>query len=262
MPDLSFLLGAGFSKPAGSPLASEINDRLVGLKESDFTIHSDGSAWFRDGEPNPDDWLMRKEERVFVERLLRYYCRAVATPDSFHYETFYDWYKDLREGRTEETGVEAIARGIGRGVASLLLDFDHTFNQLLAGLVTRHHPEVHLGRGLPRSHARFLDLVEYLSGEHRLHFHSLNHDLFFESLSSTDAMQGELADGFGERVSPHLGAQRSEAGAQGVFEGVRRHSVEVGQGHWGSRAVGRETSVCRSERCGATGGAFRRCIIR
>lgn len=48
-PPISFLLGAGFSKPAGLPVASEINRRFGELKASDISIHPDGRAWFNDG---------------------------------------------------------------------------------------------------------------------------------------------------------------------------------------------------------------------
>ena len=43
---ISFLLGAGFSRPAGYPLANELNARFACLQEHQFTIHTDGGAWF------------------------------------------------------------------------------------------------------------------------------------------------------------------------------------------------------------------------
>jgi hypothetical protein len=207
-PHVSFLVGAGFSKPADYPLASEINDYFVGFKESDLSIHTDGSAWFNGGNPGPNDHFTRKTERQFVERLIGHYCDRVVTPETFHYESFYDWYKDLRTGRASDPNVEDIAVDLGRSLTNLLLNFDLTFNQLLAQPLSKRPPEVHLCRGLPRSHAKFLDLVEALGQQRTLHFHSLNHDLFFESLSSTDAIQGELADGFTELGSPYYGTLR------------------------------------------------------
>lgn len=38
-----------------------------------------------------------------------------------------------------------------------------------------------------------------------MHVHTLNHDLFFESLSSSDWLKGELSDGFQELGSPYYG---------------------------------------------------------
>ena len=206
-PSISFLIGAGFSKPAGYPLAQEINELFVGLRESEFSTHTDGSAWFNEGEPGPNDWFTRKTERLFVERIISYYCDQVVT-DTFHYESFYDWYKALRAGREADRNVEVMASELDRSIEDLLLNFDLIFNQLLAQPLSKRPPQVHLGRGLPVSHARFLNLVEALGEKHVLHFHSLNHDLFFESLSSTDAMKGELADGFTELGSPFYGTLR------------------------------------------------------
>lgn len=202
---ISFLLGAGFSKPAGYPLASEINDRFVRLKESDISIHTDGSAWFNDGNSTPNDWFTRKKQRLFVERLLRHYCHEVVTPTSFHYEEFYDWYKDLLEDRTTNPAVEAIAKGVGHSLRQAMTNFDLAFNQLVCASLEGWLPEVHHGSGSPPSHASFLEMVGRLGQEHLLHFRSLNHDLFFESLSSSDAMQGELSDGFVELGSPFYG---------------------------------------------------------
>lgn len=203
--EVSFLMGAGFSKPAGYPLASEINDSFIGLRADDFTIHSDGTAWFHEGDPLPNDRFMNKKERVFAERLLDYYVHKVESPSSFHYEDFYDWYKELLRGEAQDSTVDSIADDLGRRARGLLLNFDLTFNQLLAGELRKWYPAVHKARG-PRTHARFLELVEGLASDGlSLHFHSLNHDLFFESLSSTDAMSGELEDGFSELGSPFYG---------------------------------------------------------
>lgn len=216
---ISFLIGAGFSKPADFPLAGEINENFVGLKENDFTIHSDGTAWFHDGEPNPNDWFMNKTERVFTERLLEYYCNEVVTPESFHYEEFYDWYKALRNGRTSDENIQHLASELDRDLGTLLLRFDLTFNQLLAQPLSKRPPEVHHCHGLPRSHAQFLSLIEVLGQKHVLHIHSLNHDIFFESLSSTDAIQGELADGFTDLGSPYYGTLQHVVNGDGANGG-------------------------------------------
>lgn len=59
-----------------------------------------------------------------------------------------------------------------------------------------------------------------LTRQYVLDFHSLNHDLFFESLSSTDAIQGTLADGFADLGSPYYGTLERDAdggGGRGTF---------------------------------------------
>jgi len=233
--EVSFLLGAGFSKPAGYPLASEINNSFVGLKADEFTIHSDGTAWFQDGDPLPNDSFMNKKESVFAEKLLDYYVHGVESQGYFDYEDFYDWYKDLLRGEEHDSTVESIAADLKRRTRDLLLNFDLTFNQLLADELREWYPAVHKARGLPRSHANFLELVDSLASEGLpLHFHSLNHDLFFESLSSTDVMSGELEDGFSELGSPFYG--RLEVfpdGKDGRF--VYKIRLPVFTGHYDSQ---------------------------
>ena len=203
---ISFLLGAGFSRPAGYPLANELNARFACLQEHQFTIHTDGGAWFHGGNPNPNDWFVHKEDRIFAERLIAHYCEAHGGESSFHYEVFYDWYKAVRHQRTHDPEVNPIANGLGMDPANALLGFDLTFNQLLADPLLKWYPEIHYSRGLPVSHSKFLELIERMAiRATTLHFHTLDHDLFFESLSSTDAIQGKLADGFLESGSPFYG---------------------------------------------------------
>ena len=207
MPDrpISFLLGAGFSVPAGYPTAAQLNGVFMILKAGQLSIHSDGSAWFHGGNPGPNDW-MSLDQRTFVERLLGHYAHRVVTPDAFHYEAFYDWYKALRRGEITDPATEALADDLSSDFGSLLLEFDHTFNQLLAAPLTCWYPEVHHCSGSPPTHARFLELVEWLGDRHSaVQVHTLNHDLFFESLAHSDAMIRGFSDGFVELGSPYYG---------------------------------------------------------
>ncbi|MDD9807792.1 MAG: SIR2 family protein [Gammaproteobacteria bacterium] len=205
---ISFLLGAGFSKPAGYPLAAEINEKFVGLKENEISIHTDGSAWFNGGKPKWDDSFPHlRNGRLFIERLLDYYCSSViSSPEAFHYETFYDWYKDIQNGCKRDKRVEDIAIESEGCLADHMRCFNFTFNQLVAQLLYKSPQELELGQDLSCSYALFLDLVRNLRREHVLHFHTLNHDVFFESLSDTDAIRGDLGNGFTELDSPYYGA--------------------------------------------------------
>jgi hypothetical protein len=208
MSDVSFLLGAGFSKPAGYPLAQELNDTFRTLCADEITIHSDGTAWFNEGSPHPNDQFMRRKERKFIEQLTEYYVSEVLGSSDYHYEEFYDWYKRLLREEESDATVEAIAEDLNRGAVNLLLQFDQTFNQLLANEITKWHPEVHKIDG-PEPYQRFLEVTSRLASQgHTLHFHTLNHDLFFETLSSTDVMGGGLDDGFTEFGSPFYGKIR------------------------------------------------------
>jgi hypothetical protein len=45
---VSFLLGAGFSRPAGYPLASGVSAQVLRVQASGIATHTDGQAWIRD----------------------------------------------------------------------------------------------------------------------------------------------------------------------------------------------------------------------
>ena len=94
MENISFLVGSGFSVPAGYPTTKDLNERFSKIDASEICIQNDGFARFLDGEsdPNPD---MRPTERRFVQEFLRFYSdKALRRGQSFHYETFYDYYSD------------------------------------------------------------------------------------------------------------------------------------------------------------------------
>ena len=206
MPDrpISLLLGAGFSVPAGYPTAAQLNCMFLTLRAGQFSVHTDGSAWFHGGNTGPNEWFS-EQERLFVERLIGHYANRVATPETFHYEEFYDWYKGLRQKTVLDPVTESIAADFRLGFDTLLLRFDNTFNQLLASPLKRWYPEGDLNGG-PPEHAQFLKLMGWLVTEYpAVHVHTLNHDLHFEYLTHTDAMRGRFSDGFTELGSPYYG---------------------------------------------------------
>ncbi len=203
---ISFLLGAGFSKPADYPLAFELGDRLASLGDSDFSIETDGTAHFTHGVPGPNHGHTNPEEREFFVRLISHYReRVTGSGTGFDYEKFVDWLRDLQTKRANDPRVSAIATELEKDLDLLFWDCEVALSQLIGRTLGKRFPERHLGRGLPFTHAKFLDLAAMFREDYVQHFHSLNHDLFFESLSSTDAMKGELADGFSESGSPFYG---------------------------------------------------------
>ena len=62
----------------------------------------------------------------------------------------------------------------------LLLHFHCTFSQLIAWELHDRHEHGYLLKPYPPHYRRFLDLAEILGKTHRVHFHSLNHDLYME----------------------------------------------------------------------------------
>ena len=100
MKNISFLLGSGFSVPAGYPTTKKLNERLSKIDASEISIHTSGLARFLCGEPDPNAHRENADQRQFVQEFLRFYCDVVlGSRENFDYESFIDHYRDLRSTR-------------------------------------------------------------------------------------------------------------------------------------------------------------------
>ncbi len=212
MKNVSLLLGSGFSEPAGYPTTTELNRRLGRIDASAISIHTSGNARFLDGEVDPNaDW-MRLEQRKFVQEFLEFYHDVeLGSGQSFHYETFYDYYRYFLTNEGYPGKLSEFLEDFRRRYKvvtydqHLLLDFHHTFNQLIVQLLDKNLGRVHLCKPYNPNCRAFLQLAEELAKTHRIHFHTLNHDLYMESLSYSDSIQAKMDDGFEELGSMFFG---------------------------------------------------------
>lgn len=198
--------------PAGYPTTTELNERLGRIDHSEICIHTSGNARFLNGESDLNAHWMRIEQRKFVQEFLGFYRDTELGPEgNFHYETFYDYY---RASLDEESYPETLAKfldnfrrkhGIETDNHHLLLDFHHTFNQLIAQLLTKPLERGHLCKPYDPNYCAFLLLLEELAKIHRVNIHTLNHDLYMEYLAHSDGIQGKLDDGFEETGSIFFG---------------------------------------------------------
>jgi hypothetical protein len=76
---------------------------------------------------------------------------------------------------------------------------------LIERLLTKKLEKFHLAKPYHPNYNAFLHLVEKLAKTHRVHLHTLNHDLYMEYLACSDSIQSELDDGFEEVGSPFYG---------------------------------------------------------
>lgn len=212
MADISLIVGSGLSIPAGFPSASVLNNRLSKIDSGDISIHTDGSAWFLNGQTDPNAHWMHVKERNFIQKFLEFYCEHILeNKNTFHYEEFYDYYQGLIE--TQEysdelnTFYEEFLDG-GAGDSSktqMLHDFNRYFNQLIENLLFKKFVIAHLCEPYHSSCSAFLLLLEKLGEQYIVNIHSLNHDLYIEHLSVSDSIQAQFDDGFEEVDSPYYG---------------------------------------------------------
>lgn len=215
MKSISFLIGSGFSVPAGLPTTTQMNERLKRINADEICIHTSGDAWFLHGESDPNAHWMRVEQREFVQEFLQFYTNKVLkVGEGFHYEVFYDYYTHfLAGGEYSNELAEFLEIFLKRHQLEtdkydLLFQFNFTFNQLVANLVGKRFPRVHLSKPYDTSCRAFLQMVETLAESYVVHLHSLNHDLYIEHLTLSDTIQGKLDDGFEELGSPYYGEPR------------------------------------------------------
>lgn len=212
MKHFSFLLGAGFSKPAGYPLTEEINSKFKNLTHKDFMIHTSQSANLiqRGQEQN---WLIEKYQYMFVEEFIKFYNEKIIPNSKFHYEDFFDYYNDLNRreelSSDEKRFFDEFKNKYDYPLDhhSLLFDFDRTYNQLVAHFITVEWPisASILKPYSKREHAEFLYFLEYLEEKsYKVHIHTLNHDLLMEKYFHTLTLGNKISDGFDDSYSPYF----------------------------------------------------------
>jgi hypothetical protein len=212
MGEISFLIGSGFSHPAGYPIATCLNRKLRQIKASEITIHTSGSARFLNkGENDPFriPFIPRDGQREFVEAFLKFYTSTIiGDAEKFEYEEFFDYYIDLfgksRHSQEEEKFFTSFREHsvLYRPVleSQLIANFDRTFQQLIADLLAIRESPCKL-----KPYDGFLALLNDLSRTVTVHFHTLNHDTFFEHLHESGQIESEICDGFDENDSTYSG---------------------------------------------------------
>lgn len=203
MKKLSLLIGSGFSVPAGYPTTSKLNLRLCTIVASEICVHTSREAWFLNGQPDPNASWMGVEERVFVQEFLAFYNSKVLRPgESFHYETFYDYYISAYRTQSYSHHLLKFLTDFRRqnkvisDIHHILMQFNDTFSQLLAQQLTKPIERVHQCKPYDPRYSDFLLMLEDFANHHTVHIHTLNHDLYFEQFSLTDTIQGCMDDGF------------------------------------------------------------------
>lgn len=212
MSDISLLVGSGFSIPYSYPSTTVLNQKLGVINADDISIHTSGNARFLNGQEEPNNWWMRPEERKFIQDFLSFYNTKILTKNnSFHYEEFYDYYKNMLKTEnysqefTEFINAFMEENNYQNTFHQMLFQFNNSYNQLLSQLLSKNIERCHLCKPYHSSHNSFLNLIEQFSNENTIHIHSLNHDLYLEHLSYSDSIQAEMDDGFDELGSPFYG---------------------------------------------------------
>jgi len=216
-PVVSFLIGSGFSYDEGIPSVGKINERLRKVDESEILIHTDQTALFLNGQKDLNRWSGRKE-RLFFQKFLEFYSSEILKKDqTFHYEEFYDFYSNyIHKNENEEEIIGFYKKFVNdnnnggktefKDCRNCLIDFDRTFNQLLASLLhkTKYFNDADISGHYP--YDSFINFLKELLKSTDIKFHTLNHDLFFDYLGNTQSgIWDKFSDGYELEGSPFYG---------------------------------------------------------
>lgn len=209
---ISLLLGAGFSAPKGYPVGNTVNKKLLEYHTYPISFSPAGEiATTKTGE-KPEFGVMGYQNRYekqysFCLDLIKYYNE---NNKNFDYEIFYDFIKS-KEIYAEEY------QHLASKYLSEIIDFNQLvfglpaiYNQMVAYILKDNNSKqwyddipYHLGKY--DGYNGFLKYIQELAENHIVNVHTLNHDLFFESLNKTEYINGNISDGFDEYGSNYYG---------------------------------------------------------
>ena len=213
---VSILVGSGFSIPEQIPGVKQLNKRLSKIDESEITISSDQTAFFLNGQEDPNRWS-RRDERNFIQEFLEFYNSEVLKPkEEFHYETFYDFYSGYLTNSENKEIIECFYKHFNekhfkgednlRDCYNRISDFNTSFNQLLASQLHKNKYIEDISLLNYPLYDHFISFLSELLKTSDVKFHTLNHDLFFDYLGRhhSDLCQ-HFTDGYQLEGSPFYG---------------------------------------------------------
>lgn len=215
-PNVSILVGSGFSVPEEIPGVGQLNQRLSKIHESEILIHTDQRAIFQNEQNDPNRWS-QWDERVFLQEFLEFYTAEILQlSDEFHYETFYDFYSGYLTNQENKDVIEDFYNRFNdrhfkgadnhKDCYNRISDFNRSFNQLLASQLhkKKYFEDISILNYPP--YDPFIGFLRQLLKTSYIKFHTLNHDLFFDWLGRhhSDLWQ-HFTDGYQLEGSPFYG---------------------------------------------------------
>jgi len=215
MKQISLILGAGFSANQGYPTAEQLNDKLKELHFDDFYISTEGEVFLKTERKKYPNLLPDQDIRKqFVTNLIIFYNEHTSKP--FNYEEFYDFYNEIKSGG-ENLEFNYFCNEFKNqynpkdNIQYLLTErTNKIFNQLIALFLVdkdgnRFYKPNYYNKPTFPGYTGFLNCIENWGNKGIVNIHTLNHDIFFETLNNSDWLQGNLCDGFTESGSPYYG---------------------------------------------------------
>lgn len=237
-PIISFLVGSGFSIPEGLPSVGDINMRVSKINEEEILIHTDQTAIFLNGQKDKNRYA-NAIDRLFFQEFLEFYNFLITgLNETFHYEYFYDFYSSYIQNRNNSNEIEDFynefkqrhlnSKTDSKDCFNFLIDFDRTFNQLLASLLhkSKYHQDISISGNPP--YDSFLNFLKKIIKSSDIKFHTLNHDLLFDWLGSNESGLFEhYSDGFELDGSPFYSDVRCTFNEGKINQVTKNYKVKL-----------------------------------
>jgi hypothetical protein len=234
---VSFLVGSGFSIPAGIKGVKELNERLSKINENEILIGMDLRAMFLNGQIDNNRWS-KADERLFVQEFLKFYnLEVMSRGDQFHYETFYDYYSGYLIGKEHKEDIEAFHKLFGekylkyedtRDCHNRISDFGRAYSQLLASILhdVRFFQDISTLNWPP--YDSFIRFLGELSKDTDVKVHSLNHDLLLDWMGSHHSSTCmSFCDGYVLEGSPYYGLVSFDFNPRTHFQVHKEYYVKL-----------------------------------
>ncbi|MBS1731864.1 MAG: hypothetical protein JST02_01085 [Bacteroidetes bacterium] len=210
---ITFLIGAGFSAPKGYPIGSQLNNSILNCTGEEFAFSSGGTLAMNTDGTKPD-WGYQTAYDIQFELCKKLISLYHGFTGGFDYEEFYDY---LRNEAAKDKRIEPELKQYMNGYSSLeqiINPLDNIYSQIVGYYLkdstgnSWHDNEGHACGPIYPGYTGILNCLYELKKTHKLNIHTLNHDIFLESLNSSDWLEDELCDGFEELGSQYYGEMR------------------------------------------------------
>lgn len=225
-----FILGAGFSIPAGYPSAKKLNERFFNSVEDKLLRFSSSEwAWDEYGDAASNNGRLNYDFlniSYLLSELVEQYQQG--TYEIFDYESFYDWFSDRRNdipfmqrccetvnNRLKGKVIENSSHFFKKADINQHIEINKCYNYLIADLLERRYDR-------EEKYLYYKNFVNLINEKDEIDIFTLNHDLLVEFLLSKSNIR--YSDGFSLKDSCIIGSNDERLP---VFNNVYTQNVRL-----------------------------------
>ncbi|MBR6161725.1 MAG: hypothetical protein IKQ75_07645 [Bacteroidales bacterium] len=210
-PNISIILGAGFSVPMGYPMGKDINNVLSHFDFNQTDISMSGRL-SRLNISNPQAY----QSHCYVEFCHRIIDTYITNRGFFDYEEFFDFIRsnEIFEQTYQDSTKDLISN---KNYGQFVFALNNILPQMIECVIKDKDGDIwydnkpfHLGPVF--EYDVFLQVLSRWSDDNTINVHTLNHDMVFESFDKTEYLSDKICDGFAIYGSKYFGELKTNEG--------------------------------------------------